>query len=160
MRRTLITTLALLAVGCGAEDFTGDYSVNTANGPNECGVQNWDASATSEAIPVRIQQTDGDAEVDVMGLAAIALVALSGSSVFDASVSGNSIDGEIIGTQSFTQDSCTFTTTVDLHATLDGDFLEGTLTVIPRTNMHPDCGALDTCDGNVISFNGSRPPTE
>lgn len=162
MRRTLLVSLAVLTVGCGSLDFTGDYSVNTANGPDECGYPDWDETATAENIPIQIRQSDedGTAQVEVMGLAGVLLNATAGSNVFNGSVGGNTIEATLIGERAANEGGCSYTTTTDLRATLDGDFLEGTLTLRPLTNMHPDCGALAACDGNVVAFNGLRPPTE
>jgi len=160
MRRTAPSLLGLLlAGGCGTADVTGDYNVNTTNGANDCGFDNWTVGETATDIPITVRQTDGDVQLDVEGIVGGFLDLAAGSSVFNGTVGGNDIEASLIGENSAMEGGCNYTITIDLSASLDGDLLAGTLRYRPVTNMHPDCGPLEMC-ANVQTFNGLRPPTE
>ncbi|MCB9593109.1 MAG: hypothetical protein H6719_10285 [Sandaracinaceae bacterium] len=149
----------VVAAGCAPADVAGNYSVNLTNGENGCGLDNWTVGESTANIPIVVTQSDDTVQLDVQGLGGTYLDVVLGSSLFNGNVSGNGISAALIGSNAGRQGGCTYTTTVDLDATVDGDFIEGELQWRPVTNGHADCGILETCR-NYQSFNGTRPPSE
>jgi len=149
----------LLAMGC--EDNAavgGNYTVNITNGDNGCMFDDWTVGETSSGISLIVRQDENDqVQLDVEGVGGTYLDVIVGGSIFNGEVSGEEVTAALIGTRAYSGGGCTSTLTVDLDAEVNGDFMQGTLTYRPVTNMHPDCGALLTCR-SVQSFNGSRPP--
>jgi hypothetical protein len=151
---------AAVTASCASPaDIAGNYTVNVTNGENGCSLDGWTAGATTTAIPFVITQSDADATGSVEGLAGTYLDLVLGNHIFTGEVRGDQFEATLYGTRPTTRGMCTSTVNVDLFATLDGDFLEGTLTYSAQTNGAPDCAELETCE-NIQSFNGTRPPTE
>jgi hypothetical protein len=161
MSRTacLVSILSgVLWVGCAPADVAGNYTVSVTNGMNRCGIDGWDEGSSSSSIPVVVTQDGDQVSLVVDGVTGTLLDLSVGGSTFDGQVSGNTITAALIGDNARSQGECTYTTTVDLDATVDGDVIEGELLWRPVTNGHRDCGTLDTCEGNIQRFNGTRPP--
>jgi hypothetical protein len=152
-----LLTTASLAVGCAPADVAGDYTVATTYGDNECGLSGWNAGESQTGIPVRVTQDGGDVEVEVQGLSAVTLGAVTGGTTFVGHVSGNRVSADLIGSSTARQGGCAYTLTLELEASLQGDALEGEIAWRPVTNRHPDCGTLDACS-NLQRFSGVRPP--
>jgi len=146
-----------LAMGCGSDYVGGSYTVNLTNGDDGCGVMGWTVGDTTSAVPVAVLQDGDQVQLDVGGASGTLLDLAVGSSIFNGQVGGSDITAALIGSRAGSQGSCTYTYTIDLRASVDGDFMEGELRWHPVTNGHADCGVLETCE-NVQSFNGSRPP--
>lgn len=158
-RLALVLPIALLAVACAPADVAGNYTVSTANGPNECGISGWDENATASGIPVVITQDGGDVQIIVEGLWGAALDVFVGDRVFHGQVGGNRVTADLVGDVTARSGDCVWTYRLELDATVDGDFIEGTVAYVPVTNGHADCGVLGRCE-NVQSFNGTRPPSD
>lgn len=139
-------------------DIAGNYTINVTNGDNGCSLENWTVGDTASSIPFVITQTDDMATGEVQGLVGGYLTLVLGSMRFTGEVRGDQFEATLYGTRSGTRGMCAFTTNVHLFATLDGDYLEGTLTYSAETNGAPDCAELETCE-NIQSFNGTRPPS-
>lgn len=155
-----LVVACLMAMGCENNAAVGgNYTVNITNGENGCMADDWTVGDTSSGISLVVRQDANDqVQLDVEGPGGTYLDVFVGSSIFNGSVSGEEVTGALIGSRSYTAAGCTWTYTVDLDAEVNGDFMQGTLTYRPVTNMHPDCGILETCR-NLQSFNGSRPPS-
>jgi hypothetical protein len=152
-------SLGLLAVGCAPADVAGNYTVSVTNGENDCGTSGWDPDATQSGIPVVITQ-DGDVvQVAVEGAVGVLLDLGVGSRLFNGTVGGSHIQGDLIGSVTSRQGECAYTYTLELDADLSGDVITGEIVYRPVTNHHADCGVLETCS-NVQLFNGTRPPSE
>ena len=162
MRRVCLASCVvagLFAIGCGPADVAGNYTVSVTNGPDRCATGSWTEGDSSSGIPVVITQDGDQITIFVEGPTGTLLSLGVGDNQFDGQVSGSSITAALVGDVTQRQDMCVYTYTVDMRGTIDGDLLEGTLTWRPVTNGHADCGALDTCEGNVQNFNGTRPPS-
>ncbi len=156
--RWLVAFAGILgAVGCAPADVAGNYTVNVTNGENGCAFDGWTVGETASSIPLVVTQDDSTVQLDVQGTTGGLLDLVIGSSLFNGTVSGNGIDAALVGSNSARQGECAYTITVDLDASIDGDFLEGELRWRPVTNHHADCGILETCS-TFQSFNGTRPP--
>ncbi len=159
-----LVSVALLGVGCGPEeppppaDVAGNYSVNTTNRENECALENWEVGGTATGIRVAVTQDEADAQLVVQDLVGAYLTLVVGGNIFVGEVEGDHVSADLIGSRAYSQGSCTYTLRVELDADLTVDTLNGTLFYRPITNMHPDCGILDTC-ANEQAFNGTRPPS-
>ena len=159
MRRFLVCSgLAVgLATGCAPVDAAGDYTVNVTNGDNGCEIDGWNEGESSSGIPMTITQDGAEVTLVVGGGGALLLNLATGTNSFTGTVTGDTVNGRIIGANSSRQGMCASTIDVDLVGTVTGDAIQGELAYTPRTNGHPDCGVLDRCS-NIQRFSGSRPP--
>mgnify|MGYP001603801700 CR=1 FL=1 len=158
MRAGAILLVAALAMGCEPADVAGNYTVNLTNGENGCALTNWTVGEMTNAVPVVVVQDGDQVQLDVMGVGGTLLDLAVGSSLFTGQVGGNGITAALIGDNTARQGECVYTTTIDLDASVSGDFMEGQLRWRPVTNHHADCGVLESCE-NLQTFNGSRPPS-
>jgi len=159
MRTPLIALIAALA-GCSDDlpvDVAGTYAMNITNGDNGCELQNWTEGESSTGIPVVVVQNGADATARIDGVVGAYVELVLGSREFDGRVSGNAFDAELFGTRQGTQGGCAFTMNAELDSSLARDTLTGTISYIPKTNDHPDCGLLQTCR-SVQMMNGLRAP--
>lgn len=158
----LLLVVAFLTVSCGGTvDFTGEYNTNVTNGENACNFENWTVGQSTANIPVSVTQTEEHVQAEVKGLVGLGMNLILGSATFAGTGSGISLDLALIGDVQGTRgpnDECVFTTNATLDATLNGDLLQGTITLTPVTNGHTECAELNDCT-SVQSFNGLRPPT-
>lgn len=158
MRSGPILLVVALAFGCSPADVAGNYTVNITNGANGCSLMNWTVGEMTTGVPVVVVQDGDQVQLDVMGIGGTLLDLAVGSSIFTGQVGGSGITAALIGDNTARQGECVYTITIDLDASVSGDFIEGQLVWRPVTNHHADCGVLETCE-NLQSFNGSRPPT-
>lgn len=154
----LAALVGALAIGCGPADVAGNYTVSVTNGMNRCEIDGWDEGSSSSSIPVTVTQDEDQVTLLVEGGTGVLLNLAVGGNRFDGQVGGNDITAALVGDNTSRDGECVYTITVDMDATVDGDVIEGELLWRPVTNGHPDCGSLDTCEGNLQTFNGTRPP--
>jgi hypothetical protein len=154
----LVSVLALSACGEDDVDPTGEYTVAVTNGENGCMFANWTVGQQASGISLTITNlADGTVTADVGGATRVVLDLILGKHVFTGSVDGDELNLTATGEQGVTEGNCAYTLNADVDATLDGDFLEGTITYRFQTNQGTDCGYRDTCT-TVQAFNGTRPP--
>jgi hypothetical protein len=163
MRRFCFLSLGLAALaGCGSDepvDVAGEYSVAVTNQENQCQTDNWTEGASASDIPVTVAQNASAVTVTIGGPAAVTIAIVLGDNDFTGSVSGNSIEAELENLdQTLQVGTCDYHWMGSIHATLDGDFLEGEIGYFPVTDGVDDCGVLNDCV-NVQAFNGTRPPS-
>jgi len=160
--RQIATVLVLVALGvssgCAPAEVGGDYTVNLTNGENGCNFDNWTVGDTTTGVPLVVTQNEDQVQLDANGTGGVALDVVLGSSIWNGQVAGNNVTAALIGSRSANMGGCTYTVTVDLDASVDGDVIEGQLIWRPVTNMHADCGVLEGCQ-TLQTFNGLRPPT-
>jgi hypothetical protein len=158
--RPLIFASALATIaGCSVApaNVTGTYTTNLTNGANGCMFSNWTEGNVTSGIPIMLTQSGTAVTGTVMGAAATYLDVLLGSHVFVGNVSGHELDLVLHGSRSATTGGCTAMANAEIHGTLVGDTLTGTITYSAVTNHDPSCGYLETCT-STQSFNGVRPP--
>lgn len=157
--RPCIPLFALLA-GCASADVSGDYSITVTNGARGCPTPDlWEEGGTADGIDLRVtQDPEGGVVMDVGGTTGFFLGRTVGDTMFTGEVAGSAVTAALIGDITYRSGMCTYEWRLDVDATASGDLLEGTITWAPLTNMHADCGELDTCR-NTQAFNGTRPPT-
>ena len=124
LARTFIL-LAPLAVGCAPADVAGTYTVAVTSGVNECAYDNWTVGESSTGIELVVTQADDQVQLDVQGIVGGVLDLAIGSSEFDGTVSGNRIEAQLIGDNAARSGECSYTTTIEATATVDGDVIEG-----------------------------------
>lgn len=155
--------LALLGVvGCGGDgdtvDASGEYTLAVTNGDNGCGFPNWNEGEQTTGVPFSVVQDDDDNLTGtIQGVPGAWVELVLGSRTFEGEVAGSRLEMTLYGTNSATQDGCTYTVNGEVVATLNDDALEGTISYRPQTNGSPDCGDLNDCT-SVQDFNGTRPP--
>jgi hypothetical protein len=155
--------LALVGVlGCGGGgdtvDASGEYTLAVTNGDNGCSFQGWNEGEQATGVPFSVVQDDDDNLTGtIQGVPGAWVELILGSRTFEGEVAGSRLEMTLYGTNSATQDGCTYTVNGEVVATLNDDALEGTISYRPQTNGSPDCGALDDCT-SVQDFNGTRPP--
>ena len=158
--RTLSILVALLA-GCGSgspADVAGNYTLAITNRDNGCNFMNWTVGEMATNIGFTVTQTaEGDVSGIVNGVVGTYLTLVVGSNVFNGTVSGNDLDLTLVGSRAYMQGQCTYTLRATARASLDGDFLAGTIDYTTATNGHADCGTLEGCH-SLQDFNGTRPP--
>jgi hypothetical protein len=155
-----IMSACVLAVSCAASpvDSQGMYTVAVTNRDNGCNLPNYTVGEMTSNIGVTVTQQGTSATVEVMGLTAVLLDLLLGSSTFSGTVDGNSLDLKALGTNPQTTGNCTFTYDAAIDTHLDGDVLTGEIHYTTATNGNPDCAPIADCV-TVQDFNGTRPPT-
>jgi len=151
-----------LAAGCSSDpaDVAGSYTVAVTNGEDGCEFDNFEPGQVAQGIGVTVTQSGEDVAADFgVTPAGILLDVVLGSHVFRGSVDGDDLNLKIVGTPSGGDGNCTYTINATVDATLDGDFLSGTIDYAAQTNGGTDCGAKNGCHTKQ-SFNGTRPPKQ
>jgi hypothetical protein len=150
--------VAILA-GCSSSpvDASGNYTVATTNGHNDCNIAAWTVGQQTTGIPVTVTQQHANASADVMGASAVLLDLLLGGHVFTGTVDGNSLDLKLTGTRPNTLGNCTYTLNGEIQASLSGDALSGRINYTGAGNGNSDCASIQGCV-SFEEFNGSRPP--
>lgn len=167
INRSTLTILSLsslaLTAACGSDDapavpdVSGAYTVALTNRANECMFDGWNEGDTATGVAITITQSGTAIVAEVQGLAALALDARLGSHTFRGVASGDVIDMTIEGMNADSMGACAYTLNADLHATLVGDSMSGTLEYTAATNDASDCDYWQTCS-NAQAFNGARAP--
>jgi len=103
---------------------------------------------------IRQNGTELTAEAD--GDAALSLVLLTGTNLFDGSIHGDNFTLTAMGPTVFQAGSCNYTVDAIVEGTIDGDTIEGTLTYSPVIGSDPSC-AQYACSA-VQAYTGVRPP--
>lgn len=160
--RTSLLALGVIATlaGCSDDppaDVAGMYAMNITNGDNGCELDNWVEGESSTGIPVNVVQNGSTATATIEGGVGVYLDVVFGNRTFDGKVTGNAFDAELFGIRQGTQGNCSFTFNAQLDSSLTGDTLTGTISYVPKTNDHPDCGLLQTCR-SIQNMNGLRAP--
>lgn len=161
MRRFSFLFLGLAALAaCGSDepvDAAGEYTVAVTNQEDQCQT-GWEVGASTPDIPVTIAQNDAAVTVTIGGPAAVTVAIVLGDNDFTGTVSGHDIEADLENRdQTLQMGTCDYHWLGSIHATLDGDFLEGEIGYIPVTDGVDDCAQLNDCV-NVQAFNGTRPP--
>ncbi len=162
-----IAGLVLAAAGCSSSssggtttDFSGDYTVAVATDNNDCQFSGFTAGDTASGVPFTVTQSAADVTGVIGGsLAKVYYDVALGSHTFTGLASDNHVSMVIHGTNSFKQQSCTYTVIATLSGTLSGDSLAGQIAYSAATNGSADCAPLGACS-TLQSFNGSRPPKQ
>jgi hypothetical protein len=158
---TLVSATAVTAAaGCGGgdpADVAGTYSVALTNRENGCMLETWEDDGQTADVAVVITQADDTATAVVQGPAGGVLTFWLGSATFIGPVDSDSMSLILYGENSFNQDGCAYTINATIDATIDGDFLEGTISYEAATVDNPACAPLEGC-ASVQAFNGTRPP--
>lgn len=167
VRALVVVPLGLLAIACSdprsvggndPADFTGEYTVNVTNAKNSCpDEESWKEGDTRRGFSLTITQTGGAVTAKVGGLEGGGLWLGLGSSTYAGTATDRQIELSLLGTNTKTLGSCTYTINSVARAELNGDVLAGTVTYTRAVNAEPDCQALVGCSG-VQLFNGVRPP--
>jgi hypothetical protein len=154
--------LSLLGA-CGDEtpaDVAGEYSLTVVNGGNDCELQPWGDSPTTDVKATITQQgNDGtQAQLQVNGLlATLLLTSQLGGTEFAGTVDGNELVLDRDGTAAKERGACQYTFNASIEAALEGDTLSGTIRYRALTNKSPDCGPLLACLSQQ-TFVGVRVP--
>jgi hypothetical protein len=138
------------------EDVSGTYSVSITNGANGCGFADWIEGASNQNIPLVITQEGEQLAGRVEGIPGALLALLHGTNEYAGRVEGRTITLFIDGTVQGFQGNCNYTWSNDVSATLEGDYLSGSLVYSRAHNGNPDCAALE-CE-TIQLLNGVRPP--
>jgi hypothetical protein len=155
--------VAFGALGCGSSDgdfvanVEGDYTINMTKGANGCGFTDWTVGEQTQDIHFVITQDGSDITGTLQGLTALWVTLVLGSAEFNGSVSGANVHMTLYGTNSFTQDGCTYNVNAIVDARSNGNSLDGTITYTKATTNNPACASMEGCE-TVQEFSGSRPP--
>lgn len=154
--KLLVIAGVVACSGTTPTNFAGNYTVTITNQANTCNFPNWTAGNSTAGIPVSITQDGTTAQVLVEGGIGDLLAFFTGTKTMQGTVTGNTFTGEILGTKSASQQTCTYTVNTKLTATLDANnVLSGTLSYTPITNGDPACGAYNACTNNQ-TVSGNR----
>jgi hypothetical protein len=148
----------LLCLGACANDdadAAGDYAITVTNRDNGCSFDNWTVGADA-AGSVTLTQSRNDVTASVTGLGALVLDVSIGGRVFAGKINGGTLTLTLFGSRSYTMGNCTYTYNGEIHATIDGDTLEGQLDYRAATNGNPDCAGITGCL-SFQEFTGTRP---
>jgi hypothetical protein len=160
-----VACLLVLASACSSvddfesspADVAGTYTVAVTSQEDSCGFPNWEAGTKVNDIKLTFAQETSSITGTIDGVIGTLIELWLGSKSFEGTVNGDRVQATNHGSRPFTQDNCTYTISVLLEGTLNGDALQGNLTYTPKTNGSPDCGALETCQA-IQTFAGARPP--
>jgi hypothetical protein len=154
--RALVLLLPCLAACLNDDaDASGDYQITVTNRENACNFPSWTAGDSGPATTT-ITQNRNDVTASVTGLGALFLEVSIGGHAFTGKVSGGTLALKLFGSRSYTMGNCTFTYNAEIHATIDGNALDGQLEYRPATNGNPDCAGITDCL-SFQEFTGSRP---
>jgi hypothetical protein len=156
MRGLAFITCALAACTSTA-NVAGNYTIAATNRDNSCGFPGWTVGAQATGIQVTITQSGSGATAIIMGGGGFILDGLIGTHTFAGHVSGDSMDLTATGTTTHNQGNCTYTVNGEIHATLSGDSLTGTIDYTGAGNGMTDCAGITGCV-SFQDFNGTRPP--
>ncbi len=160
MRLLSVVLLFGSTAACGAgdpADVAGNYTMAITNRENGCMIQNWTVGNQTTGVQVTVTQQDENVTAVVEGAAGFVYNAWLGDDTFRGTVSGSTVDLEILGSQSYMMGNCTYTYNALLDANADGDSLSGRIIYTAATNDNPDCTTLDGCS-SLQEFSGVRPP--
>lgn len=150
--------LLLLCLGaCASDDAdaAGDYAIMVTNRENGCNFGNWTTGSTA-AGSVTITQRGNDVTASVTGLGALVLEASIGGHAFAGQINGGTLTLTLFGSRSYSMGNCTYTYNGEIHATIDGNRLDGQLDYHAATNGNPDCAGITDCL-SFQEFTGTRP---
>jgi len=165
MNRPLtLVALATFLVSCDSENaipnVSGTYSLNLKVTKLDCAMLPAAVGDESTGVQVVVTQDATDKKkltAVVQGAAGVLLTLGLGSASFAGTVSGNTFDVLLEG-RAKTEGTCAYSQNARLRATLDKDFLSGTLSYSYATNKGSDCGTKDTCVDEQ-SVTGARAAT-
>src|SRR5688572_18783673 len=103
MRELALLALVASLPACGGSDadVAGNYTMAITNRDNGCMLQNWTVGGQTTGVQVTITQDGSDVTAIVEGAAGFVYNAWLGSDTFHGSVSGSSVDLEILGSSSY-----------------------------------------------------------
>lgn len=157
--RTLVL-VALAAAGCATPDLSGDYVVEVTTGPRGCPTPDLWEEGTAAGIDLTVTHDVDDPGGGVTLVVGGTTGFFYGRSVGEFTLTGEATGGEIeasvLGDLTYRAGMCTWDWRLELDATVTGDDIGGTITWVPVTNEHPDCGEYATCR-NTQTFAGARP---
>ena len=136
-------------------NIAGAYTGNITNGQSTC-PGNWQTGQTAQ-VTITAVQSGSTVSLDVTGGAGLYVQLALGASTFNGTVTGDSVDATLHGTNAQTAGNCDYTWSATFDGQLSGDTLAGTVTYAPVTNGASDCDAKQiTGCSEVQTFNGVR----
>ncbi len=135
-------------------DVAGEYTVSLTNTSNDC-MMPWKDGATTNGVLFTIRQTGTQLKAEADGDAALSLVLLTGTNLFDGDVHGNGFTLLAQGPTVFSAGNCMYTVNATVEGTIEGNTIHGTLTYAPVVSSDPEC-AQYACAA-VEDFTGARP---
>jgi hypothetical protein len=166
MNRPLtLVALAALLVSCDSEspipNVAGTYTINLTVTKLDCAILPSPIGTENTGVSVVFTQDPADKKkvtATVQGAIGLALNVFVGSDSFTGTLTGNSLDLALEGKSKLSADACAYSQNARLKATVNKEFLSGTITYSYATNKASDCGIKDTCtDEQTVT--GSRPAT-
>jgi hypothetical protein len=150
------------SAGSGANgqpaDLSGSYLVTITNGTNDCSfVMDWMEGAVSTNNELVIEQSGSELTAHAQGLAGLALFAVTGTAMFEGSVTGSDFVLTAYGTKAYAEGNCMYTLNAFVTGTLTGDAVAGTIDYRPAISDNPDCQSVE-CEAHQ-AFSGTRPPS-
>lgn len=156
MKRLLVLGLVVACGGGGDADVAGSYTMAITNRDNGCNFNGYNVGAQS-SVGVNITQTDSNLSATVTGGGGFLLALVVGSNVYTGTVDGDDVDLAIVGNIAMNMGNCAFTYNSEIHATANGDSMNGRIEYRSVTNMNSDCAPITGCL-TFQEFAGSRPP--
>ncbi|MGE0549781.1 MAG: hypothetical protein AB7O24_20955 [Kofleriaceae bacterium] len=147
-------------VGCGSSEpanVEGMYTIAVTNRDNGCNFADWTVGESTPGIGVVINQEGADVSATLQGGVGLFLNFALGSDTYSGTIDGNDLDLVLYGNRNATMGNCTYSYNSEIHATADGDTLEGRVDYVAVGNGNPDCASIDSCV-TFQDFNGTRPP--
>jgi hypothetical protein len=140
------------------QNLAASYSVSLLNGANGCAFDNFQPGNTTPGVPLTVTQAADLAtgRATFGGFPAIFYSFALGSADYAIRVSGNGMEGFIIGNKTAVRDGCTVTYNASLSATVEGELIRGKVSFYSVPDRDAGCSkALCTSEQ---TFNGTRPP--
>jgi hypothetical protein len=135
-------------------DVAGEYTVSLTNTTNDC-MMPWKDGATTNGVLFTIRQTGTQLTAEADGDAALSLVLLTGTNLFDGNIHGNGFTLVADGPTVFQAGNCMYNVDATVEGTIVDNIIHGTLTYSPVFGSDPEC-AQYACTA-VEDFTGTRP---
>ena len=166
MNRPLaLVALVALLVSCDSEssipNVAGTYTINLKVTKLDCAMLVGELGDENTGVNVVFTQDEADRRkvtATVQNPGRAILTVFLGNNSFTGTLTGNSLDLALEGRSKVSTDACAYSQNARLKATVDKDFLSGTITYSYATNKASDCGIKNTCSDEQ-TVTGSRPAT-
>lgn len=157
MKRLHWFLVVLAACGGGGDaDVAGSYTMAITNRDNGCNFAGYTVGAQN-MVGVNITQDGSNLTATVTGGGGFLLALVVGSNIYTGGVDGDDVDLQIIGDIAMNTGNCAYTYNSEIHATANGDSMNGRIEYRSVTNNNSDCAAITGCL-TFQEFAGSRPP--